>query len=209
LLANTGHVPEAEQKYQEALALFQRLVADNPKLPDGHHELAATLSSLARLLQDGKKDVAGARRLLEEALPHHQAAFQANPSRFEYRLLYSQSLQRLAAVLLRLGEHSLAAAQAEALTQVTPDAAHDLYNSACYLSRCLPLAEKDEQLPEARRRQLAGEYGDRAMSLLRQAVEKGYRDVAQMKKDSDLDPLRARDDFRSFLASLEAKAGGR
>ena len=37
---------------------------------------------------------------------------------------------------------------------------------------------------------------DRAMGVLRRAVAAGYRNVAWMKRDPDLDPLRARPDFR-------------
>ena len=43
------------------------------------------------------------------------------------------------------------------------------------------------------------------MKLLRDAVSKGYKDVAHMKKDTDLDPLRQRDDFRKLVAELEGK----
>jgi hypothetical protein len=46
----------------------------------------------------------------------------------------------------------------------------------------------------------------RAVELLRQAVAKGYRDVADMKKQPHLDSLRARADFRQLLAELEAKS---
>jgi hypothetical protein len=50
------------------------------------------------------------------------------------------------------------------------------------------------------------EYADRAMELLRKAVKAGYQDAAHMKKDTDLDPLRGRDDFKQLLAELEKKA---
>jgi serine/threonine protein kinase/tetratricopeptide (TPR) repeat protein len=43
----------------------------------------------------------------------------------------------------------------------------------------------------------------RAVELLRRAAAKGYRDVATVKQDSDLDSVRARDDFRQFLAEME------
>jgi hypothetical protein len=49
-------------------------------------------------------------------------------------------------------------------------------------------------------------YAARAVELLRQAVAKGYRDVADMKKRPDFDSLRARDDFRQLLAELETKS---
>jgi hypothetical protein len=49
------------------------------------------------------------------------------------------------------------------------------------------------------------DYSDRAMELLRKAVKAGYNDAAHIKQDTDLDPLRDRDDFKNLLAELEAK----
>lgn len=49
------------------------------------------------------------------------------------------------------------------------------------------------------------EYSDRAMELLHKAVKAGFNDAAHMKKDSDLDALRDRDDFKKLLAELEKK----
>jgi hypothetical protein len=46
----------------------------------------------------------------------------------------------------------------------------------------------------------------RAVGALRQAVAKGYQDSAHMQKDTDLDPLRGRDDFQTLLAELEKEA---
>ena len=43
------------------------------------------------------------------------------------------------------------------------------------------------------------------MKLLREAVSKGYQDVAHMKKDTDLDPLHPRQDFQKLLTELEGK----
>ena len=58
-----------------------------------------------------------------------------------------------------------------------------------------PLADKNE---------LKERYAARAVALLKQAVEKGYKDVAQLKKDADLDALRNRADFKALLNELEA-----
>jgi hypothetical protein len=52
----------------------------------------------------------------------------------------------------------------------------------------------------------AEQYARRAMALLLQAVQKGYNNVAHMKKDTDLDSLRQRPDFRQLLRNLEASA---
>jgi hypothetical protein len=81
----------------------------------------------------------------------------------------------------------------------------DAYNAACFLSRCVPIVAKHDKLDARQRKEAAQFYGDGAMKLLRDAVSKGYKDVAHMKKDTDLDPLRQRDDFRMFVAELEGK----
>ena len=44
-----------------------------------------------------------------------------------------------------------------------------------------------------------------AMRQLREAVSKGYKDVAHMKQDTDLDALRQREDFQKLIAELEGK----
>jgi hypothetical protein len=74
------------------------------------------------------------------------------------------------------------------------------------LAGCARLAAQDEHLPESKRRELAAAYGERALAALRQAVEKGAKEVAQMKKDPSLDPLRSREDFQKLLAESEAKS---
>jgi tetratricopeptide (TPR) repeat protein len=50
------------------------------------------------------------------------------------------------------------------------------------------------------------EYANRAMELLQQSVQAGYNNAAHMMKDSDLDALRDREDFKKLIAELEAKA---
>lgn len=44
------------------------------------------------------------------------------------------------------------------------------------------------------------------MGTLRWAFDAGYRDIENIRTDSDLDALRLREDFRRLLAGLEAEA---
>jgi hypothetical protein len=50
------------------------------------------------------------------------------------------------------------------------------------------------------------EYADRAMELLQKAVKAGFNDGAHMAKDTDLDRLRGREDFKRMVADLEKKS---
>jgi hypothetical protein len=43
---------------------------------------------------------------------------------------------------------------------------------------------------------------------LKRAVKLGYKDADHLRKDSDLDPLRGRDDFMQVVQELEEKVKG-
>jgi len=99
--------------------------------------------------------------------------------------------------LVALGEHADAADMAGKLIQAADDQANDIYNAACILARCVRLAERDKER--------AQNYADRAVAALRQAVQNGYKDLAHMKQDKDLDPVRSHPEFQKLLRELEAK----
>ena len=75
----------------------------------------------------------------------------------------------------------------------------DLYSLACYQSLLAgAAAEPGSGLSAAEGRAEA----DRAMVTLRRAVDGGYRDLAHMRADTDLDPLRGRADFQLLMLDL-------
>ena len=81
--------------------------------------------------------------------------------------------------------------------------AESLYNAACFRAVTAGVQAKT---PGADAAKLAKDDADRAMEWLHKAVQAGYKDAAHMKKDTDLDPLRERADFKKLVAELEAKA---
>ena len=91
------------------------------------------------------------------------------------------------------------------LAGLTPKSTENLYNAACGYSLCagtVAQGKQPEQLPAADRA-LHEKYAARAVVLLREAVQAGYKNVAHIKRDSDLDPLRQREDFQKLLAELQ------
>jgi hypothetical protein len=81
----------------------------------------------------------------------------------------------------------------------------DAYDAGCGLSLCVPVVAQHDQLDDKQRGEAAQFYADATMKLLREAVGKGWKNVAHMKKDTDLDPLRQRQDFQKLIAELEGK----
>jgi len=204
LLVGTGRAKEAEAEYRAALALQRKLAGDFPSAPNHANSVAGTLVNLSGLCLQ-RKDFAAARKLLEEARPHHEKALQANAKNPTYREFFRNNRWFMCDVLLGLVEHAALRQEADELARFGFDPKNDTYNAACYVARYVPLAEKDEKLGEAQRKELPKTYADRALALLREAVRHGYTDAAHMKKDPDLTPLRGRTDFQQLLAELEKK----
>jgi tetratricopeptide (TPR) repeat protein len=204
LLHQLGKRAEAEAAYRDGLKIQEQLAKEYPHLPDYQNDLARTLVNLAILVQSGK-DHAQARQLLEQAVPHHRAALKANDRNPTYRGSFRINRRILAGALLDLRDHTAAADAADQLVQAAVDPAMDVYTAACIFSRCVPLAEHDSQLSETQRKERVQAYADRAVATLRQAVRNGFKDVARMKKDTDLDALRSHPEFRKLLKELEGQ----
>jgi serine/threonine protein kinase len=205
LLDDLGKCREAEGAFRDAQKIQTQLVEKFPAVPDYQNELAVSLVNLARLVQGGNEP-ARARQLLEEAVPHHQAALKANDRNPAYRISFRTNRQVLAEALLGLGDHTAAADAADQLVQAAVDPAGDVYNAGCFLARCVPLAEGDSKLTPSARQEHAQAYANRAVAALRQAVQNGFQNVAHMKKDPDLNPLRSKPKFRQLLKELEAQS---
>src|SRR5207249_3779480 len=101
-------------------------------------------------------------------------------------------------------DQAAAVRAAEQVRDLGWDPPANAYNAACALSLCIPIVEKQE--PAASARAAAQFYGDQAMKMLKEAIARGWKDAAHMKKDTDLDPLRQREDFKTMLAELEKAA---
>jgi tetratricopeptide (TPR) repeat protein len=107
-------------------------------------------------------------------------------------------LAAVTAALARQKKPDKALAAADLLAANAKDAGQ-LYAAACCYALCVPLADMAANEKRAAR----------AVELLRQAFARGYKDAAHMKRDTDLDALRGRDDFKQLLAEMEAAAGAK
>jgi len=91
------------------------------------------------------------------------------PKNSSYRLFYRNNVWTLAQSYLGLGDHARIAASADEMARFAYDPPNDNYLAACFLSRCVPLADKDAKLDEDKRKELKERYADRALELLRLA----------------------------------------
>jgi serine/threonine protein kinase/tetratricopeptide (TPR) repeat protein len=192
---NLGHSYVALGRHAEAVGLFeQALAAQKRVLPPDHPSTLLSMNNLAHSYAALGRHA--------EALPlSDEVLAKANRPGVDPRLMSS-------AIGVRLRCYQKAAdlagcrAAAELLEKHNPADAHSLYNAACFRAVIAALEARAEEPAAARR---AREEADRAMAWLTRAVVAGYKNAAHIRKDTDLDSLRDREDFQKLLADLEAK----
>lgn len=185
----------AEQMYVEAAELFRDLVEQAPDEPLLKDRLANSLSNHAvALFRRGEYQ--SAHKWLAEAIPFHQAALKASPSNAVFREHLRSAYWVLAALQLKLEEHAAAAEAAEQLPILFPEEPSEYARAAGFLARCIELVDEDDV-------EQRDAYGKRSVELLRQAVEKGFGDLEQLKKSKEdggkFYTLKNRADFQQLL----------
>jgi tetratricopeptide (TPR) repeat protein len=183
-----GRKDEALKVAEESLALHRS------KLGSGHLDTIQSMLTLAEVYSALNRN-AEAVKLGEEGLayrksklgPDHPRTLQA----MNYLATFYAAVGRYADSL-KLLEETLALQKAKLgpnhrATVIT------IYNIACGNALLIPKVSDGHKQAEL------------AMDWLNQAVAGGFKDVAQIKKDTDLDALRGRDDFKKLVAELEAK----
>jgi serine/threonine protein kinase/Flp pilus assembly protein TadD len=112
-----------------------------------------------------------------------------------------------ARLLVEAGQHAPAAVEVEHLLEGEPRSGANLYNVACLFALCSAAAKQDEHLTPADLDHLVERYATRAVALLAMADATGFfatpANREHLHKDSDLQALRAREDFKKWLAALE------
>jgi hypothetical protein len=182
-----GRHAEALKLHEEARALCKaKLGADDP----------LTLNSMANLANNyfdlGRR--AEALKLRDETLALRKAKLGADhPDTLRSMTFLAWSFADLGqhAEALKLVEETLALQKAK-LGPHHPDTLWSMYNIACCQALMVPKAAD------------RGKQADLAMESLRSAAAAGFKNLAKIKQDTDLDALRGREDFKKLLADLEA-----
>jgi tetratricopeptide (TPR) repeat protein len=188
VLFKGGQAESALDWYGKALNRLQPIYSQDKRLVMAQRYLQNAHSGRARALTKLSRH-AEAVRDLDRAIE-----LDTGPDRATLRT------QR-AVCLVRIGNHDQAVAEANTVAQGKDVRGDTLYNAAGVFALASAAVKDDPKL--------ADRSAARAIGLLRQAQAKGYfketAKIEHMKKDTDLDPLRQRDDFKKLLADLEAK----
>jgi serine/threonine protein kinase/tetratricopeptide (TPR) repeat protein len=202
LFAKTGKPSEAEAEYRTGIALRRKLAEDNPTVTENLKFLAFERRNLGHLLwETGKPREAEAE--IRRAIMLFQKLADEHPAITEFRSGLAVSHGAIGALLRATGKPAEAVTSfrsAVAVLESLPTlAAGALYNLACYQALLARPAEASGSGFSAEEVRVCA---DRAMDTLRRAVAAGFRHLAHMQADTDLDPLRNRPDFKLLMMDL-------
>jgi tetratricopeptide (TPR) repeat protein len=182
VLAAQEKLSEAEAVFTESLEVIDDLLQWSEKNPAAPGILVASLGARADVYTRTNRHAA-ALADLDRAL-RFVSPSEREPAGF-----------LRASCLARLGRYKDATDEAERLVRGNSAAGLRFYNAACVFALCA--ANPDKTASEA--------AAVRALALLRQATEAGYADLQNIKKDPDLNALRGRLEFSTWITELEKK----
>jgi tetratricopeptide (TPR) repeat protein len=225
-----GKTKETHAEYQVARDLEKKLVEQFPGVPEYQINLGSSYSNYGALfLQEGKPaeslewfDLAiRVLKPVHEQSPRDVTARHVLQASHLNRALAYDRLQKYAEAdkdwgpaielspdaqrpairatragsRLRAGLVADAVAEAAELTKSANWKAGEWYNFAGFYAGASGKSADKSQ-----------EYLDRAMEMLQKAVNGGFKDAEHMKKNTHLDALRGREDFKKLLGEVEKKS---
>jgi tetratricopeptide (TPR) repeat protein len=190
---NIANCYAALKRHAEAMKLREETLAIKKRVPPPDHP--DTLTSMFNLASSyaALNRHAEAMPLLDEALAKADRPG-VDSSVISFALTTRMSCNQ------KLVDLRGCRATVEMMENRKPTDAPSLYNAACCRAIVASLQAK-ANVPDAAK--LAQDDADKAMAWLTKAVAVGMKDANHIKKDTDLDFLRNRDDFKKLMAELE------
>ena len=200
----TENFAAALAAFEQARAISQKLAGANPAVTRFEGDLAQSYQGIGSI-QDLTGHFADAIASFDRARTILQKLVDANPTLTLLQNRLAMTYSYVGLVRQRTGRPAEAAAEFEKavaimdrISKLQPSS-YDLYNLACFQSLLSGVAG---QPGSGLTGTDVGVLGGQAVATLRRAVDAGLRDVAFMRRDADLDPLRARPDFQLLLLDL-------
>jgi tetratricopeptide (TPR) repeat protein len=196
-----GKREEAMGHFRRARAILEQLVRQGPQLLEYRSLLGVTLSQLAVRLHETRQSEEAV-RLLGEAIGWQQQVVREGPAMTRHRQVLSGNYNTLAKIQSDLGRPKDVAATLELGRASAPDHPNQVFFAAsCLAAAVARRAEQTKALSAAEQAELRT-CADQAMDLLRQAVARGFNDVARLQKEAAWKALHGRADFQELIRDI-------
>jgi serine/threonine protein kinase/WD40 repeat protein/thioredoxin-related protein len=182
------------EKWDEAEKDFTRAIELRPDDADLRAERGKFFSQRDQLIR-ADADYAVAIALRKKALDQARTAFDRAPQSLDTRGTLSEAYAKLAELHRQMRQPGEAVAATLERAKLWPGMGPlHLYNVACELALCVPLARTETD---------GKRYADQAMEALREAVRTEWDQAEHTKTDPDLTSLHSRDDYEALLHEME------
>jgi serine/threonine-protein kinase len=183
------HAQESVDQHEQAYAIFKALHKRDPANPEITWYLANTdycLGNARRFHGDEKL-----------ADYHFRACLDARVVLLKTDAKNIQRKIELMLVQAQLGMHQLASQAAAEVQKDAPKHSGKLFSAACAESLNARAVSGDSALRK--------KYSDRAVEILTQAIDHGYRDLRSLQTVPELQPLRDHDGLKRLVGELKKK----
>src|SRR5439155_2480325 len=203
LLVERNRLPEAGPYFAQAVANFEKLLADVPKSVELQSHFGIVLAEQGKWL-DRSGQTTEAKTALESAVAHQRQAVRLSKNASACRLALAGHLIDLAEIHRKLGAYDAAARLALDVPKTVPLAsrAQSCYKAAQVLARLVAQIGADDKLASKERDRLSRNYLTRTVVLLREAIDAGPKLAEQIKADPDIKALEARPQFQTIMNNL-------
>jgi eukaryotic-like serine/threonine-protein kinase len=198
-----GQTEKADAEQQQAVDIFEKLAKEHPDVLEYAYDVGRCYIELGLTANRARRPDAAIARF-DKAIAILRDVLDKGYGSAWNHLLFAQ-IDRATAQACR-GDHAQATTEVESITRKEEVSSHHLYDLACTYSQAAAAAERDNKLSLAERGRLKARYANRAMDLLQRAIAQGWQNPELLRTDPDMEPMRAREDFRKLLADLEAKS---
>jgi eukaryotic-like serine/threonine-protein kinase len=204
-----GQLARAEDFFQRSLRVCEQVAHAHPDVPAYQYQLAGEFMDLGALYTDTER-FAEAQAVYERGLSLAERLAREHRDNVGYQERLANFRLSLASTRAHRGAYkeAIGEAQAELARRPSPSGVL-LYSAACVYAVSSRTVRQDTSVKPAEREKLASRYADQAMALLLRAQAAKYflgGGLSDLKRDRDMDPLRARADFQKLLAEAERQA---
>lgn len=199
LLDEVGRHDEAAQAYHEAMPVAESLVAEAPLVFYYRDSLAICQNGLSRVHSlRGEHD--RARDFAAASVQSLEPVVAQDPANVEMRGDLSECLRQLAQTWRDLRRPAEAAEVTGRRAALWPGQANELYNAACEFTLAAAVVGDGRTELAADEQQQRDELLDRAATTLTAAIDAGFKDLAHLSTDADLQLLRSSPLWNSRIA---------
>ncbi len=203
-----GGSDQALTLIRRSSTLLEDLSRKNPLLFLPRHQLITSLSYQSSVECDLKL-IPDARRSAERGVEHAELLLKNAPDLLDAQLDLGLSLFGVGKVLFKSGESSKAIAKlsrAADLMERSGEPAY-IYNAACCMAISSSIDDATAPGSPTERETRRVRDAERAVALLKNAIDHGMHEPTALINDPDFDPIRLRPDFQALVHELESKAG--